>query len=471
MAVTTETLSFRYKMTRRPPSKPGLGIQATPSSEPIHLSPRFAALKQDLIAGREDALTASWNRLLGALQEEIRLVSALNSDIIPTIDFSDITNPSRADAFHRDLRTRGVAIIRRVVPRSTALAWQDETTTYLHANTHTTPSSPDAIFWSPAQIKARAHPSILSAQRFAMSTWTPSPGFSTCTPLSYADKLRLPTLTRKQHHHPPSTAHIDNGSVERWEPEGYGHAGTYRAILTGSFEHHDPWSSSTRTRAAPDLYRGAGSCSIFRAFNGLLSLCATPSSTLRVCPLDLRLTTAYVLLRPFFHDGDDGSLVRPPTAVLHGAMPSYAQAVAPAWHPHLELGKSLVGLPRLEAGDYVVWHPDAIHCFDESVPGEGAGVGMYLPAVPVTQTNALYLCRQRKAFLMGQMGPDFFGGGRGETCHAGRPGVGEVSEAGGEDGLRAMGLLPFDEEEAGDDEERAVLAMANEILFPGLYDD
>ncbi|KAK0751502.1 hypothetical protein B0T18DRAFT_320167 [Schizothecium vesticola] len=446
---------------------------ATLSSEPIQLSPRFAALKQDLIAGREDALTSSWNRLLDALQEEIRLVSALNSDIIPTIDYSDISNPSRADAFRCDLRIRGVAVIRGVIPRATALAWQDETTAYLHSNAHTSPSPLDAIFWSPAQIKARAHPNILSAQRFAMTTWAPSSGFSTCSPLSYADKLRLPTSSPKPRQPPSNTAHIDNGSVERWEPEGYGHAGTYHHILTGVFEQHDPWSSSARTRAAPDLYRGAGSCSIFRAFNGLLALGGTPASALRVCPLDLRLATAYVLLRPFFGDGD-GSLVRPPTALLHGALPSYAQAVAPAWHPHLELARTLVGVPRLEPGDYVVWHPDAIHCFDDSVlpgAGPGAGVGMYLPAVPVTQTNALYLCRQRKAFLMGQMGPDFFGGGRGETCHAGRPGVGDVSEAGGEDGLRAMGLLPFDEEEAGDDDERAVLAMANEILFPGLYDD
>ncbi|KAK1828522.1 hypothetical protein QBC39DRAFT_393100 [Podospora conica] len=457
----------KQPMTIRTLPKPRPGIQPTPSSEPIHLSPRFAALKQTLIAGREDALTSSWNRLLTALQEETRLVSALNSDIIPTIDYSDISNPSRADPFRRHLRTRGVAIIRRVVPRTTALAWQDEATTYLASNPPS-PSPDTCIFWSPAQIKARAHPNLLSAQRFAMSTWTPSPGFSTCTPLSYADKLRLPTSPR---HPPPSTAHIDSGSVERWEPEGYGHAGTYASILTGAFEAHDPWSSSHRLLAAPDLYRGAGACSIFRALNGLLPLSPLPASSLRFCPLDLRLATAYVLLRPFFSD-TTATLQRPPTAVLHGALPSYAQAVAPAWHPHLELARTLVGLPRLEPGDYVVWHPDAIHCFDESVvPPAGMGMGMYLPAVPVTQTNALYLCRQRKAFLAGQTGPDFFGGGRGETGHVGRPGVGEVSAAGGEDGLRAMGLLPFDEEEADSDEERAVLAMANGILFPGLYDD
>jgi hypothetical protein len=94
---------------------------------------------------------------------------------------------------------------------------------------------------------------------------------------------------------------------------------------------------------------------------------------------------------------------------------------------------------------------------------------MYLPACPLTQTNALYLARQRKAFLLGSPPPDF-GGGRGESEHAGRPGVQDVNDAGGDDGLRAMGLLPWDEEEADTDAEREVLAMANGILFPDLYD-
>lgn len=99
---------------------------------------------------------------------------------------------------------------------------------------------------------------------------------------------------------------------------------------------------------------------------------------------------------------------------------------------------------------------------------------MYLPACPLTQTNALYLARQRKAFLLGLPGPDFFdgsgAGSRGESELAGRAGVREVGDAGGDDGLRAMGLLPWDEEEADSDAEREVLAMANGILFPDLYD-
>jgi hypothetical protein len=116
---------------------------------------------------------------------------------------------------------------------------------------------------------------------------------------------------------------------------------------------------------------------------------------------------------------------------------------------------------------------------------------MYLPSCPLTQTNALYLARQRKAFLLGHPAPDFSGpgstgssvgggggsgsgsgsgGGGGESTHPSRPGVQDVNDAGGDDGLRAMGLLPWDEEEADEDKEREVLAMANGILFPDLYD-
>jgi len=92
-----------------------------------------------------------------------------------------------------------------------------------------------------------------------------------------------------------------------------------------------------------------------------------------------------------------------------------------------------------------------------------------IPACPLTQTNALYLCRQRKAFLLGYPAPDF-GSGRGESSHMDRAAVQDVNDAGGDDGLRAMGLLPWNEEDAFSDAERQVLAMANSILFPDLYD-
>lgn len=56
-----------------------------------------------------------------------------------------------------------------------------------------------------------------------------------------------------------------------------------------------------------------------------------------------------------------------------------------------------------------------------------------------------------------------------ESSHMGRAGVQDVNDAGGDDGLRTMGLLPWDEEEARTEGEREVVVMANGILFPDLY--
>ncbi|KAK4149114.1 hypothetical protein C8A00DRAFT_19161 [Chaetomidium leptoderma] len=474
---------------------------------PIQLTPRFTALKESLTAGKEAAITSSWQRLLQRLPEEIDVVSSLGSQAIPTISFADTAKPQQAKGFLRDLRQRGVGIIRNVVSRDTALAWSKETEGYLEQNsqtgsTPTTHAQTQDVYWSPAQVKARAHPSVLEAQKFVMSIWhskDPNARVTTDFPVAYADRMRVPKKGGGSSSKGPPYAHVDGGSVERWEPDGYGRAGTYKDIFQGRWEDYDPWESSTRLGVTSDLYHKASACSIFRMYQGWLALHPIPSgrgpgsssSSVQVCPLP-RLSTAYFLLRPFVSFSPpapapepapldaaqttkkEWTLNRPQNSLLHGALPSYAQEIHPALHPHLDLDRSLVSVPDLEPGDYLVWHPDLIHAISSNAPAEAerkAEKYMYLPACPLTQTNALYLARQRKAFLRGQPGPDFFDGARGgESEHTGRPGVQEVNDAGGDDGLRAMGLLPWDEEEADEDGTRAVLAMANGILFPDLYD-
>ncbi|KAL2023661.1 hypothetical protein VTK56DRAFT_1818 [Thermocarpiscus australiensis] len=392
----------------------------------------------------------------------------------------------------------GVAVIRNVIPRDTILTWRQETENYLEQDTGARSSRPThpqngEVYWSPAQVKARAYPNLLAVQRFVMSIWRSKDSSARVTtdfPITYADRMRLRKGSEDCTASNAACAHVDGGSVERWEPDGYGRAGTYRAIFQGRWEDYDPWESSTRLGVTSDLYHKAGACSIFRMFQGWLALNTIPPGrgSVRVCPLP-RHATAYFLLRPFFSPrttstspqtshasnivSDDWVFTCPQNSILQGAMPSYAQEIAPALHPHLQLERSLVPVPRLEPGDYLVWHPDLIHAIsdipDDDDDDKMEAAYMYLPACPLTQTNALYLARQRKAFLLGHPGPDF-GGGRGESTYLGRPGVQDVNDAGGDDGLRALGLLPWDEEEAGSDDEREVLAMANGILFPDLYD-
>lgn len=244
-------------------------------------------------------------------------------------------------------------------------------------------------------------------------------------------------------------------------------------------------------------------------FSGWLSLSGTTPEdgpSLQVLPMP-KLATAYYLLRPFFSPNSSrpsiaGSptgwtLDTPQNSLLHGALPGYAQEIIPDMHPHLQLDKSMISIPPLTPGDYVIWHPDLVHAVGSGSDPSSTTVNnprlslngtpnkpskvLYLPACPLTQTNALYLSRQRKAFLLGYPGPDFDVAGytrssgigsssRDERKHSRRASVQTVNDTGGDDGLRAMGLLPWDEEDAESDAERSVLAMANAILFPDLFE-
>ncbi|KAI0190976.1 hypothetical protein EV127DRAFT_461244 [Xylaria flabelliformis] len=515
------------------------------SSEPIPLSSRFAKLKRNMIACREKDVAESFYRLIRALRKEADDIATRGSDVIPTIDYFDIHDSVKASAFRKALRKRGVAVIKRVVPLTTAQTWKEETLDYIAENPQARghPSHDPQLFdlyWSPSQVRARADSRLLDAQRFAMSTWHASDEqalVSTEYPVAYADRLRVRTHDDIPL---PSSAHVDNGSVERWEPDGYGASGTYHSIFSGRWEDYDPWDSSPRLHITTDLYNRSGSCSMFRMFQGFLSLSSIParSGALTVCPM-LELSTAYLLLRPFFtpryknpaakiaadHEMGMGArrteldFLHPnnwnlnvsQTSILHGAVPGYQHELTTTLHPHLQLQRTMVSVPDLEPGDYVIWHPDVVHAVDGTYfptdpnlnfsspnpfsPSITTSIAhrphpryssdttiLYIPACPLTQTNALYLARQRRAFLLGLAAPDFSeagNGSSGERDHAGRSGVQDVADAGGEDGLRSMGLAPFEEisrRNSGSREPREkekdirLLRLANGILFPDRFD-
>jgi len=100
--------------------------------------------------------------------------------------------------------------------------------------------------------------------------------------------------------------------------------------------------------------------------------------TLMVNPL-LQLSTVYTLLRPFFKpintpvtkvlgdfstrflDADNWVYVGGAgmTSELHGATPGHGQELTAALHPHLELERTMVHIPKIIPGDFVVWHCDS----------------------------------------------------------------------------------------------------------------
>lgn len=191
-------------------------------------------------------------------------------------------------------------------------------------------------------------------------------------PLTYADRLRI--------RQPGDAAfalgpHIDGGSVERWELEGYGRGGVYNKVFEGSWEEFDPWDASTRVSAVMDNYNGLGACSMFRMFQGWLSMSTTKpfEGTLMVNPA-VKLSTAYVLLRPFFRSIKGPDQVSPEaylasdnweftgsemTSELQGATPGHGQELNAALHPHLDLDNTMVHVPSIRPGDFVVWHCDS----------------------------------------------------------------------------------------------------------------
>lgn len=245
------------------------------------LDPRFAEVKANLIRGNEEAITQSWNRLLQSLKEEIPIIKQQGSKIIPSIDFADIENGNVSPEFRAEHKKRGVAVIRNVVPREEALQMKEDLRVYIRTNPQTKafpPENPQVyeLYWSPSQIRARAHPNLIKAQRFLMEFWhskDPNALVSSRHPTMYADRLRMRLPGDAKFALGP---HVDGGSCERWEEEGYGRGRVYERIWKGEWEEYDPWESSGRLSVVSDLYQGVGACSMFRMFQGWLSSKSLP---------------------------------------------------------------------------------------------------------------------------------------------------------------------------------------------------
>lgn len=308
----------------------------------------------------------------------------------------------------------------------------------------------------------------------------PSAECSTQQPVTYADRLRI---------RQPGDAgfalgpHVDGGSVERWEDGGYGKGHVYDKVFEGAWDEFDPWELTTRLDAVTDLYNGAGSCSMFRMFQGWLSMSHTDANegTLLVNPL-LSLATAYYLLRPFFTPKSAPALSSPEaeyspefldpsnwkpedplTSALQGTWPGHSQELSHALHPHLNLPHTMIHVPKIAPGDYVAWHCDTIHSVDKVHNGAGDSSVLYIPACPTTRSNLDYLRRQRENFENGVPPPDF-PGGEGERQHVGRATVEDLKAMAGTDALRSTGFAPFDVAAAASKGEAEVLKYGNKVM-------
>ncbi|KAG5971524.1 hypothetical protein E4U55_001217 [Claviceps digitariae] len=445
------------------------------------LPERFRQLKCDLVRGREKHIVEGWTRLLRRLRRENEVIAQKGSEVIPQVDFAQLDAGCRA--LKEEIRKRGVIVVRGVVPEGEARAYKEEVEEYVRRNPWTRAFPADTpqvyeLYWSAPQLKARSHPSLLHVQHRLMSliwhTSSEKAQISLHNPLCYADRLRI---------RQPGDAtfalgpHMDGGSVERWERSGYGRGGVYDNIWDGDWENYDAWDASGRVDAVNNLYDGLGACTMFRMWQGWMSMSHTGphEGTLLVNPI-MHMATAYVLLRPFFTpvrgSKDPGFLDErnwkftseaDMTSDLQGASPGHGQEVTNELHPHLELDKTMVHIPKIGPGDFVAWHCDTIHSVDKVHNGREDSSVLYIPVCPVTDTNAAYLARQREAFRHGTPGPDF-PGGEGESRHVGRPTEDMLRSWTDEVGQQAFGLSRIQVRDDALAGERGVVARANRTL-------
>lgn len=221
---------------------------------------RFLDLKKTLVSGHEDRVIDSWNRLLAELKRENKIIARGGPGIIPSLDFQDLDTD--LTKLRGELEKRGVAVIRGVLPEDEARSFKGEIEEYVRQNPQTKgttiviakhillsdskpafpPHDPQVyeLYWSAPQLRARAHPNMLKVQAALMKLWrtsNPESPISISQPLSYADRLRIRQPGDANFALGP---HIDGGSVERWELNGYGRGGVYNKIFEGS------WKSTTR---------------------------------------------------------------------------------------------------------------------------------------------------------------------------------------------------------------------------------
>ncbi|BEI82153.1 hypothetical protein CcaverHIS002_0300210 [Cutaneotrichosporon cavernicola] len=439
------------------------------------LPARFADLKR-LIAGDEAnraRLVSSFRSLTSRLVVAAAEIERLGTNAVPTVSYESLL--ARDPATVAAIKRSGTAVVQGVVPRTEAEAWLQQVEAYVAANPQVRGFPADdkqvfEIYWSKPQLAARGHQRSLAAQRALLSLFSlPQSAQVSLTPISYADRLRV--------RHPGDSKfalgpHMDGGSVERWEDPAY--RAVYARILEGRWENYDAYELEARARANQNLYDGAGACGVFRAFQGWTSLSDTGpgEGTLRVYPL-IREMTAYTLLRPFFREKAPRAAVSREhylapenweldidSTVFPQAPLGRSQEFNDASHPHLELDRTMVSIPRVQPGDQAWWHADVIHAVESVHRGAGPSAVMYIPSVPLTRLNAEYIRDQRACFEARCPPPDF-PGGEGESTFSG---TGTPADIEGVDARRALGFEAFPvtpDMRAG---EQAVRRAANDVL-------
>lgn len=122
-------------------------------------------------------MTRAWRSVLLALQTKLAHIAKHKGDTIPYISYpKDPTDAGKsleswvpADKLS-EIRQRGVAVIKGVVPEQQALEWKRRVKDYARFNPTIRGFPEDnkqvfEMYWSHPQIEARSHPSVINTAR------------------------------------------------------------------------------------------------------------------------------------------------------------------------------------------------------------------------------------------------------------------------------------------------------------------
>lgn len=438
---------------------------------------RYKDLKKKIIKPENrEAVKQSWKRLLKAMEEELDKISG--SDYIPEIDFSalelnNFTFPKeKLDLLH----DRGCMIIRDVIDDDQAVKWKEMAINHIKKHPEVTgmPFSQPSnwyLHWTQSQTEARSHPRMVQLMKAigkSFSNNNPEDLVDMESQVTYADRIRIRPPGRSY----SLNLHADSSSFERWEDDGY--RDVYREIFEGRWEDWDPFVINRRPKGKQDLYEhitaNGSTSSVFRSCQGWLALSQAKcgEGTIRFLP-NLKHVMPYLLLRPFFWN-DESDEMDIESTKFPGATPGSGQFMAhnKNYFPHLNHDKSVVGIPEVRPGDYVLWHADLLHEVDKEHKGDKDSSVLYVSHNPLCEYNLETLLDSRTAFLAGTKPRDFLyelkrGPDESDFEDRGKP-----ENVLSDEGRAALGLSKYNTEEEGISVgQKRIRELSNSILFPG----
>lgn len=430
---------------------------------------KFTKLKQSIIKEEDiEKVKHSWIRLLKEIE---KLTNEISDDYIPIVDWKDLKGTEFKGELADKFKERGVLIVRNVVSTETAQGWlqllKDFTQKHPEVGGFQLPPVNWFVFWNKAQVEARSHPEILEMMKIISNVFyveDETLPIDIDSQVVYADSFRI----RKPGKALSLDLHLDSGSTERWEDPGY--RSVYQAIFEGRWEDYEPFKLDARSLARSDLYthlEGRNSaCSAFRSLQGWLSLSESQKGdgTLRVLP-NIKLITAYIMLRPFFWK-DDGEIDLE-TPKFPGAVEGSGQFfISEEFHPHLKPLQTVLAIPNVNFGDYVFWHCDLAHEVEKVHSGPDESSVLYYGISPLCPYNIDNLLHMNESFRAVKTPRDF------QSIVQPQQKEGDYHDHGANisnilsnAGLRSMGFMDFDINEIGlTSGQIQIRKLANEIL-------